>query len=120
MVTVQAVAKITTSEGGQEDKNELNVEINGLVIDPSGLTVLSLPDLDPSALFSQLMGSQAGSVQSEVTNVRILMDDGSEIPGKIVLRDKEQNLAFIRPGYEAGSPYGIRQTGGCFHSRSAR
>jgi S1-C subfamily serine protease len=104
IVTVEAVAKLSSSEGGDDSKREMNLEVNGTVIDPNGLTVLSLPDIDPSALLTQLMGAPAGSIQSEVSNVRLLMDDGTEIPAKMVLRDKEQNLAFVRPATRPTTP----------------
>lgn len=107
MVTVEAVAKLSSPEMGDDGKREMNVEVNGTVIDPSGLTVLCLPEIDPSAMLSQLMGAPAGSIQSEVSNVRLLMDDGTEIPAKMVLRDKEQNLAFIRPETPPTSPMGF-------------
>lgn len=104
IVTVEAVAKLSSAGGGDDGKREMNVEVNGTVIDPSGLTVLCLPDIDPSALLSQLMGAPAGDFQAEVSNVRLLMDDGTEIPAKMVLRDKEQNLAFIRPETRPATP----------------
>jgi S1-C subfamily serine protease len=33
----------------------------------------------------------------EVTDIRLLLNDGTEIPSEIVLRDKDLDLAFIRP-----------------------
>jgi hypothetical protein len=39
-----------------------------------------------------------------VTDLKILLDDGTEIPAEIVLRDKDLDLAFIRPKSKPASP----------------
>jgi S1-C subfamily serine protease len=36
-------------------------------------------------------------METELTDVKILMDDGTELPSEVVLRDKDLDLAFIRP-----------------------
>jgi hypothetical protein len=42
-------------------------------------------------------------VDSEVSNVRILLEDG-DLPAEIVLRDRDLDLAFIRPKTKPASP----------------
>jgi S1-C subfamily serine protease len=48
--------------------------------------------------------SSAYKVESEVTDVKILLDDGTEVPADIVLRDKDLDLAFLRPKTKPASP----------------
>jgi hypothetical protein len=81
----------------QDDESE--VELTGTVIDETGLTVSSLSETDPSGIIKQLMGSMMGdmNITSEVTDAKILLPDGSEVPVRIVLRDPDLDLAFFRP-----------------------
>jgi S1-C subfamily serine protease len=103
VVTIQLVSKQRVSYGGRESSgDEAKSEAIGTVIDPSGLVVMSLFASDPSSRFVELMSGsdEEGSqykIQSEITDVKIILADGTEIPSKIVLRDKDLDLAFIRP-----------------------
>ena len=36
-------------------------------------------------------------METEVNDIKILLEDGAEVPAEIVLRDKDLDLAFIRP-----------------------
>jgi hypothetical protein len=100
VVTVLVVQKTTYSaEGRTSPPAEARQDLTGTVIDPSGLTVLALSACDPSDMYKRMMsGRMAGyKVDTEVSDVKILLDDGTEIPSEIVLRDKDLDLAFIRP-----------------------
>lgn len=86
-------------------KTESKAEAIGTVIDPSGLTVLSLFSTDPLARILALVRGSLLSEQdmamfqweSQIKDVKLLMADGNEVPAKIVLRDKDLDLAFVRP-----------------------
>ena len=72
------------------------------MIDPGGLTVVSLGSINPGAMMTKLMGAGAPAGQgveivSEPTDVRIRLADGLEIQAAIALRDEDLNLEFIRP-----------------------
>src|SRR5262249_41028814 len=102
VVTVQLVLKSKVSMpgmGGQS--NESRQDATGTVLDPSGLTVLSLSNTDPGQLVQSMMaGGDEDSrfkVETELTDVKILLEDGTEIPAEVVLRDKDLDLAFVRP-----------------------
>jgi len=100
VVTVMVVQKTTYSaEGRTAPPVENRQDLTGTIIDPSGLTVLSLSACDPSEMYKRMMtGRMAGyKIDTEVSDVKILLDDGTEIPSEIVLRDKDLDLAFIRP-----------------------
>jgi S1-C subfamily serine protease len=104
IVNVRVSLKVRMSVGGREVQSmDDTVEAVATVIDPGGLTVMSLSSLDPGAMMSRLMGSGGGqsdqkmSIVSEPTDVRIRLPDGKELPATIVLRDQDLDLAFIRP-----------------------
>lgn len=99
VVTVQVVIK-ATSGGGRSSENRQ--EITGTVVDPSGLTVLALSSCDPAEMYRRL--SEDYKVEVEVSDVKILTEDGSELPAEIVLRDKDLDLAFIRPKSKPAKP----------------
>ena len=88
IVNVRVVLKMRMSMGGREmQSSDDPVDTVGTVIDPSGLTVLSLGSLNPGAMMSKLMGSGGGSGQpqmeitTEPTDVKIRLADGREMPG---------------------------------------
>jgi hypothetical protein len=113
VVTVQLVVKSRMAfSGGGGDARESKQEVTGTVIDPSGLTVVSLSSTDPSSLVQGLMSSFGGGdeenakmkFESELSDVKLLGRDGSELPAEIVLRDKDLDLAFLRPKTKPSTP----------------
>ena len=76
------------------------------MLDPSGLTVLALSACDPAEMYRRTMGENYNryKVETEVSDLKILLDDGTEMPAEIVLRDKDLDLAFIRPKTNPASP----------------
>src|SRR5580658_2349034 len=102
VVTVQVVLKVTgggRSGGPSESKQDLT----GTVIDPSGLTVLALSAVDPVELYRR-MSDEYNKIDTQINDVKVLLDDGTEIPSEIVLRDKDLDLAFIRPKTKPSAP----------------
>jgi hypothetical protein len=104
VVTAQVVLKV--SYPGAAKSSESRQEITGTVIDPSGLTVLALSAVDPSEMYQRMMSEQGSQarLETEVTDLRILLADGTELPAEIVLRDKDLDLAYIRPKTKPASP----------------
>ncbi len=103
VITVQVVLK-TTSTGS--NARETKQDISGTVIDPSGLTVLALSACDPNEMLQRMMPEEYSklNIQSEISDLRILLEDGTDIPGEIILRDKDLDLAFMRPKQKPASP----------------
>jgi hypothetical protein len=110
VVTVRLVVKMTFAMGGSEThEEEQKSDVNGTAVDPSGLTVMSLFEADPSEMYKRMMAGQGGeepqmNVESRVTGVKLRFADGTEVPAKIVLRDKDLDLAFVRPAEKLAQP----------------
>ena len=101
IVTVRLVVKERYAFMGATEETESRTEAIGTIITPFGLTVASLSAIDPSvsmaAVMEALGETEENRSSSEVTDTRILLQDGRELPGRVVLRDRDLDLAFIRP-----------------------
>jgi hypothetical protein len=112
VITVQLVVKSKFGFGGTGADRESKQEVTGTVIDPSGLTAVALSSTDPTGLIQSFMGGFGGDDEenfklkmgSEVSDVKLLTQDGTELPAEIVLRDKDLDLAFIRPKARPSAP----------------
>jgi hypothetical protein len=110
VVTVQVVLKTKYSMQGMGGQaNESKQDLTGTVVDPSGLTVLALSATDPGSLIQNMMAGMSGEdakfkLDTELSDVKILLDDGTELPAEVVLRDKDLDLAFARPKTKPASP----------------
>ncbi|HEY3861726.1 MAG TPA: serine protease [Verrucomicrobiae bacterium] len=100
VVTVEVVLKLT---GGRASPTETKQDVTGTVIDPSGLTVLALSAVDPAELYRR-MSDEYNKLETQIDDIKILLDDGAEAPAEIVLRDKDLDLAFIRPKARPAAP----------------
>ena len=89
VITAEVV--VSYSYGGNSSERES--EATATVIDPSGLAVLSLSVVDPSSVFA----SRGDEMVTKVSDLKMLMANGSEVTAEVVLRDKDLDLAFIRP-----------------------
>jgi S1-C subfamily serine protease len=103
VVTVQVVLKASYSGSGRSSNpSETKSDITGTVIDPSGLVVVALSACDPADLYRRI--SDEYKLETEVSDLKILLDDGTEIPAEIVLRDKDLDLGYLRPKTKPPSP----------------
>lgn len=107
VVTVEVVQKMSYTAPGQSSQStESKTSTTGTVVDPTGLTVLSLSTCDPAEYYRRTMGERFDryKFETEVSDVKILLEDGTELPAEIVLRDKDLDLAFIRPKTKPATP----------------
>ena len=111
VVTVELVIKNKMSGAGlgASQASEAKTDASGTVIDPSGLTVVSLSATDPSQLLQNMMsamseGDSRFKMESELSDLKILLEDGTEVPAEVVLRDKDLDLAFLRPKAKPAAP----------------
>ncbi len=110
VVTVQVVLKTKYSMAGMGGQaNESKQDLTGTVVDPSGLTVLALSATDPGGMLQNMMAGMGGedakfTLETELSDVKILLEDGTEVPAEVVLRDKDLDLAFVRPKTKPATP----------------
>ena len=111
IVNVRVTLKLRMSMAGREmNASDDSADTVGTVIDPSGLTVVSLGAINPGATMNKIMGaaSQGGqdrpTLSSEPTEVKIRVADGRELAAKIVLRDEDLDLAFLMPTAKLDKP----------------
>ena len=103
LVWVLAVLDIEASAGGQQaQRQEQEIEVLGSVVHQEGLVAVSLSQLNPTiALRGRKVNTPAGPMQLETKvsyrNVRVLMEDGTEIPAKVLVTDEDIDLAVIGP-----------------------
>ena len=107
---VLGTTKIRINQGGKEaPPTDQRIQALVTIIDGSGLGVMSLTALDPSdvltATLSRGRGASAGvSVTTEPAELRYRLPDGKEVPVRVVLRDKDLDLAFLRPVEKPATP----------------
>jgi S1-C subfamily serine protease len=93
---------------GRADGVEDTVQATAVVIDGTGLAVTALSQLDPSEMVKRAVtgmpGAPAMNLSVEQANLRLRLADGREVPAKIVLRDHDLDLAFLRPSEPPASP----------------
>lgn len=100
---VSAVVEIEVVAGDNPaKKEEKKIETMGTVIGKDGLMVSALSSIDvASAVDGRTVNTAQGpiklSAKSTTKEVKILMPDGSEIEAKVVFKDADLDLAFIRP-----------------------
>lgn len=108
IVTLQLVIKNRFSAPVMGSRTDESIsETTGVIIDPSGLTVLSLASTDPSSMFSSVisaMGEEQFKFETNLGEVKMILDDGSELAARVVLRDKDLDLAFVKPETPPAQP----------------
>jgi len=94
VVTVQLLIKESSSYGD----SEYTQDTFGTVISPDGLIVCSLLATDPSLMMEQMgyYGEGEMQLESKVAGVKVIMGDKLEKEAKVVLRDRDLDLAFLR------------------------
>jgi hypothetical protein len=105
IVWVSAVVKIEMTGGGvQMPGREQKVEALGTVVDASGLTIVSGSALDPMSMIRRITMSRGGQQnimpRSQTSDVKMRLADGTELPAKLVLKDPDLDIAFVKPVVE--------------------
>lgn len=81
-------------EGREESGPESTIDTAGTLVTADGLTALSDFTTDPTAMFQREDGPR---FETEVSDVRLLLQDGRELPARFVLRDSDLDVAFVAP-----------------------
>lgn len=107
VVAVKVTVVLRVSVNGRHvPPTESNVDINGTMITPEGVTVTSLNAVDPKMIFETLR-SQMGPVSaaelegSEIKAVRLRLADGREVPGRLLAKDPSRDIALFGPAEAA-------------------
>ena len=108
VVTVKMAIKETMSmEGFGSEQSEYTQEINATVISPEGLMVTSLMRVDPATMMAALFPGdedEGFETKTEITAIRVLFGD-KEVESEVVLRDRDLDLAFLRPLKKPEAPW---------------
>lgn len=100
VVSIELVTKTHTTMYGEESVEEKKSTVIGTVIDPSGLIVVSSSDTDPTEMLAAMFAANdLGDIKQtvEVVGTTVRWADGKETQAQVVLRDKDLDLAFVRP-----------------------
>ena len=100
----------------QGQDKETKSEATGTVVDASGLIVTSLAAIDKgSVVDGKTVNTPMGPVKlkstTEIKEVKIIMPDGTEIPGDLVMKDTDLGLGFIKARSDSKEAQGVT-----FHS----
>ena len=107
VVTVLGTLKARMSQAGRDrPAPDQAVQASATMLDQTGLTVLALSTIDPGNLMGKNPAFEAAKItlETELTDVKLRLADGSEVAGKVVLRDSDLDLLFVRPATPPEKP----------------
>lgn len=113
IVTVMATLKARmTREGRDNPAPDQAVRASATVIDPSGLTVVALSAIDPGNVINKTPAVTQGNMTftTELVDVKMRLADGKEIPARVVLRDSDLDLLFVKPTTAPAAPMAAVQS----------
>ena len=103
VVFVRATVSVTVTPGDQPAQSrDRTFEQLGTVVSADGRVLLAASAIDPAGVMdgrtvNTPMGEMKISATSQVKEAFIVLADGTEIPAKVVLKDKDLNLALVAP-----------------------
>jgi len=102
VIRIEGVLTLSVDGPVAAPDQEKKIDIVGTVVDPSGLTVVSLTTLDPTAAVGKINARVNGqvvamSIKGEVSDAKFRLADGTEVPARVLLKDEDLDLAFLAP-----------------------
>jgi hypothetical protein len=109
VVTVKLIIRYKIIIKGREiNKSDKKIETIATIIDPSGLGVFSLSAISYFDNLDHTEGNIGSDfkfkLKSKIIDVKIRLSDGQELPAKIILRDKDLDIGFLRPTIKLSKP----------------
>ena len=107
IITVMATLKARMSREGRDNPApDQAVRASATVLDATGLTVMALSAIDPGNIISQTPAVIQGGMMftTELSDVKMRLADGTEVPARVVLRDSDLDLLFVKPAAAPTSP----------------
>jgi len=91
--------------------NDMIIEALGTVIDSSGLTITSSATIDPVSMYQNMSGAGDGddAPKSELSDVKLILANGDEVPAEVVMKDTDLDMSFLMPKKEKDKPARIFQ-----------
>lgn len=111
VVLVRATVSVTVTPGDQPAQTrDRTFEQLGTVVSSDGRVLLSATSIDPAAVMDgRTVNTPAGPMKlaatSQVKEAFIVLADGTEIAAKVVLKDKDLNLALLAPAEATTTPF---------------
>ena len=104
VISVSAVVKVEMPGRGSEGQP---IDVNCTIIGDDGLAVVSSAALNPvSAALDAISGLSQDSMQSkpkvELTQIKYRLADATEVPARLVYKDKDLDIAFLVPDLKEG------------------
>jgi S1-C subfamily serine protease len=101
VILLAAVLKME-AKGMEGLEHEQKTQCTAVIIDPSGLAVTALTNLNPAGVLPKIRVGRGGSSQTleldfQVQEVKYKLADGTEVPARVVLKDEDLDLAFLAP-----------------------
>jgi hypothetical protein len=101
LISLSAVLKLE-AKGIEGMSQEQKTQCAATIIDPSGLAVTSLTNLNPQNAIPKMRIRRGNEMQTleldcQVQEVKYRLNDGTEVPAHIVLKDEDLDLVFLAP-----------------------
>lgn len=102
IVLVEFVISIKLKiDGNEQPAKEQRIKAPGTMTNADGLTLASNSATDPTDNIRQQLAARlrgrAFEVQSSIKEVKIVLNDGTEIEAEVAIKDKELDIVFVRP-----------------------
>jgi len=110
VVVVRATVSMTVAAGDRPSQSEdRSVETLGTVVSPEGLVLVSAAAIDPGVLADGRTVQTPGgpirlSVVSDIKEAFLVLGDGTELAARVVIKDKDLNLALLAPVAKPAQP----------------
>lgn len=103
VLPITAVVKIEAPGMGRGPQ-EGTVNLYGTVVAPNGLIATSATSLSPLSGLTEQLEARGIRPTTSVSQIKIRMPNGAQIPARQVFSDEDSDLAFLMPEVESGKP----------------